>query len=53
MIKENVEVVDFSLAVPTIGSAGLRTQLAGKGTTVSAVAMGTGGIGRGNIIETR
>lgn len=51
MIKETVPIVDSSPVHPAMGSAGLRTELAGQATTVSAVAMATGGIGRGKIIE--
>ncbi len=51
MIEERVKVVDPVPMPPSAGSAGLRTQLAGQATTVSAVAMATGGIGGGKMIE--
>ncbi len=51
MIKETVQVVDAQPLRPVAGSAGLRSQLAGQSTTVSNVAMATGGIGRGAMIE--
>lgn len=51
MIEETVHVVDATPIRPTKGSAGLRSQLAGQATTLSNVAMATGGIGRGKMIE--
>ena len=51
MIKENVQVVDATPIQPTKGSAGLKTQLAGYATTVSNLALATGGIGRGRFVE--
>lgn len=51
MIKENVQVIGAPQAKPATGSAGLRTQLAGKATTVSGVSAATGGIGCGKLVE--
>ncbi|MBF1591204.1 MAG: hypothetical protein HXO19_08945 [Prevotella shahii] len=36
---------------PTVGSAGIKSQLCGQVTTVSSVAEATGGIKAGNLIE--
>ena len=48
---ERVQVVSQTLATPTTGSAGLRTQVPGRMTSVSSVANYSGGLGRGNLIE--
>lgn len=37
---------------PTTGSAGVRTQVPGAMASVSNLAMATGGIGAGNLVET-
>lgn len=47
-----VEMVENITSEPTLGSAGLRTQLPGRMTSVSAVALHSGGIAPGNLIET-
>ena len=51
----NEEGVKISTATegtaPTEGSAGLRSQCPGMPTTVSAMAIVTGGIGAGNVIK--
>lgn len=51
MMNEAVHVVDSVGTQPLKGSAGQRSQLPGKATTVSNIAMATGGIGRGKMIE--
>ncbi len=51
MTGENVHVVDMTPIKASLGTAGLRTQLAGRATTVSNVSAATGGIGRGKLME--
>ena len=50
MIKESVMVVDGCDSVATYGTVGLRSQLAGKATTISNMSAATGGIGGGRLI---
>lgn len=53
MNGEVVKVVTQSVrGQPTHGTAGLKTQLPGTATTVSAIAAATGNIEKGKLIET-
>lgn len=52
MIKESVHVVDEAQPQIQPGTAGLRSQIPGMTTTVSGVALNTGGIGAGRLIST-
>lgn len=49
-LKENVQMGGAN-ATPQPGSVGLKTQLNGQASTVSAAADATGGVGAGNFIE--
>lgn len=52
MIREGVQIVDAAMQRRTQpGSAGLWTQVPGSPSTVSALAVATGGIGRGRLVE--
>lgn len=49
-MAENVQVTTPNVT-PQPGSVGLKTQVSGQATTVSAAADATGGVGAGNFIE--
>lgn len=51
-MAENVNVTNGAAVNPTVGSAGLATQVPGQSNTVSGLANATGGIAAGNLVET-
>lgn len=50
--KEQIKFPSRPKGTVTPGSVGLKTQIPGGATTVSAVAAATGGIGPGSLVET-
>lgn len=50
-MAENVAVTANEPIKPSTGSAGLQTQVAGQGTTVSNMSGASGGVGPGHLVE--